>query len=133
MSISIVKGSYNPGMNPFAPQPLARFRADGKLGDAGLTYEFNVKIQKIDCEADFVDWDIDRQMAYQDFEEVLRRKYPFFTLEGFTGRSGGWLAIQDPQGRMTEKRLETIQKMVGAALKQFKKDMIAAYPRKVEP
>ena len=129
MSLNIVKATYNPGAHPFLPQPTIRFDANARIGDEGVTYEFNVKIMKLNCEADFIDWDCERQAAYADFELVLSKKYPFFELAGFTGRSGGWLALIDQKGRMTEARLKTIQKMVDKALKEFKQRMIREYPR----
>lgn len=132
-SLNIVKATYNPGMNPFLPQPVCRFDCDSRIGDEGVTYEFNVKILKIQSSADFVDWDIERQVAYGDFELLLQKKFPFFTLQGFTGRSGGWLALEDPQGRMTEARLKKIQKLVAVALLSFKKHMIATFPLEETP
>jgi hypothetical protein len=127
--IGPIKRTYNPGMHPFLPQPVVRFDSDAKLGDEGVTYEFNVKLPLFECGGDFIDWDLERQAHYLAFESVFKRKYPFFTLEGFTGRSGGWLALSDPQGRMTKARITSIQKMVKKALDEFKKDMAATYPK----
>jgi hypothetical protein len=68
-------------------------------------------------------------MAMEAFEDSLRQKYPWIGAMHRTGRSAGWLAIEDPQGKMTKAKLEDIAKRVEAAKRQFKKDMEQAYPR----
>ncbi len=122
-------GHYNPGANPFAPQPRIRFDGKRKLGDAGVTYEFNVKIQRIESSATQEQWDCEVESSREAFEEYLRRRWPWIGGIYFSGRSGGWLSIEDPSGRMTGRTLIAMQKQVGAALKAFKAHMVKEYPR----
>jgi len=130
MKARIVKGPYNPGMNPFAAQPSIRFDADRKLGDAGGDYEFNVKLYNVACSATEREWSADVETARDEFEQVMRRRYPWLTGFHFTGRSAGWLVIRDPEGKMTMRRLLAIGKAVEKAVEQFKRDMMQCYPRK---
>jgi len=126
----IVQGTYNPGMNPFQPPPELRFSSQWKLGDAGAVYEFYAKIMRIEADISEDDWEHEARMAFKEFEQKLRKKYPWVGRVYFTGRSGGWIAVDDPQGKMTESRLLAISKMVQSALAQFKKDIVRAYPRR---
>ena len=129
----IVRTTYNPGHNPFAPQPRVRFDGSRKLGDAGVTYEFNVKIQRIESDATQVQWDSEVERSFEGFTEYVRGRWPWLGAVYFTGRSGGWLAIEDPSGRMTGRTLVAIQKQVGLSLQAFKRHMVAEYPRGVSP
>lgn len=125
----IVKGSYNPGMNPFAPQPSCRFDADAKLGDPDVVYEFNVKIRGLQSNAPEAAWDREVAVSLRAFTISLRARYPWLEIEGFTGRSGGWLAIKDTAGRMNKRTLEAVQRAVDKAIEAFKKHMVTRYPR----
>jgi hypothetical protein len=124
-----VRATYNPGHNPFLPQPVARFDADGRLGDVGLVYEFNVKIHGLPSNADQDNWDWEVETALRAFKISFEHRHPWADVEGFTGRSGGWLAIKDTTGRMTPRTLEITQQRVKEALEAFKKHMVARYPR----
>jgi hypothetical protein len=118
-------------MNPWAPIPDVRFETRWKLGDPGAVYEFNVKLYSMGLGTiSDVEWEHDVRVAYEEFERALRKKYPWLGPMYFTGRSGGWLAIEDPKGQMTKPRLLAISKAVQAAKAQFKKDMRAAWPRR---
>ena len=124
----IARANYNPGMRPFEKPWGCRF--EGELGAAGTVYEFNVKIQKIECDCPQDEWDDEVRLRVEEFERMIRRTYKGIGAIYFTGRSAGWLAIEDVDGRMTEDRLNAIDGRVRAALKQFKRDMVATYPRK---
>jgi hypothetical protein len=117
------------GMNPFAPQPRVRFESRWNLGDPGAVYEFNVKIYRLESDASEGDWYHEVQSALEDFQTAVHKKYPWVGDVHFTGRSGGWLAVEDPDGRMTRAKLEAIGKLVGAGLSRFKKHMVSEYPR----
>lgn len=127
-AVMIVRANYNPGMNPFAPQPAVRFPRDAKPGDAGVEYEFNVKIRKIACAATQDEWDQEVSVALDRFRDGMRR-YKGLAGFYFTGRSAGWLLIKDVDGRMTEGRLLAIRRRVGKALAEFKRYMVETYPR----
>jgi hypothetical protein len=122
-------GGYNPGMNPFAPMPKVRFPGGSKLGDAGVPYEFNVKIMRLESDAPEDVYYQEVQDALADFEAAMHRKYPWLGSMYFSGRSGGWLTIEHPTGKMTKAKLEVIAKAVGAALARFKQHMVTEYPR----
>jgi hypothetical protein len=115
----------------FAPQPVIRFDGVAQLGDLDVVYEFNVKIQcMLPSSARHDEWAHEVDVAREEFELRLANKYPWLRVEGFTGRSGGWLAIRDTAGRMTEPRLHDVQRRVAAALERFKKRMVRKYPRR---
>lgn len=120
----------NPGMNPFAPQPSVRFPGESKLGDAGVPYEFNVKIMRLESDASEEDYYHEAQRALESFQSAMHAKYPWLGDMHFSGRSGGWLTIEDPQGKMTKPKLAAIRKAVGAALAKFKAHMMKEYPRR---
>lgn len=120
---------YNPGMNPFAPMPKVRFESRWTLGDPHAVYEFNVKIMGLASDASEEQWSWEVDQAREAFEHDLRAKYPWVGSVYFTGRSGGWLAVDDPAGKMTKVKLAAISKMVGAALASFKRHMVEEYPR----
>jgi hypothetical protein len=125
----IVQGYYNAGMNPFAKQLRCRF--EGDLGAVGTVYEFNVKIHRLPSAASEEDWYFEVEKARAEFETRLQVRHPSW-LVAFTGRSGGWLTIEDREGKMTEKRLEALADRVDRALDRFKARMVKKYPRKPE-
>jgi len=120
----------NPGMDPFAPQAQVRLEDKWRLGDAGAVYEFNVKLYRIQSSATEEEWEQDRVLAVEEFETELRNKYPWIGEMYMTGRSAGWFAIEDPEGKMTKKTLEAISGLVEAAKRRFVKDMEEIYPRR---
>lgn len=119
----------NPGMNPFGPQAQVRLENRWHLGDAGAVYEFNVKLYRVNSDAPEEIWEQDMQAARSELERTLRKKYPWIGPTYFTGRSGGWFAIEDPQGKMTKRALAEIASLVESAKKQFVADMESTYPR----
>lgn len=127
--LGIIKGRYNPGANPFATQPSVRFDSDATLGDPGVVYEFNVKLYRVKAAASEADWEYEVGAAREEFELRLANKYPWLVVEGFTGRSGGWLAIKDTAGRMTVARLRDISDRIDAARARFKRRVERDYPR----
>lgn len=127
--MKIVRASYNPGMNPFAPQPSCRFDPNAKVGGVGVVYEFNVKIRGLASNASEEQWDREVTLALRAFTISLRARYPWLEVEGFTGRSGGWVAIKDTQGRMRLRTLAAVDRDVTEAVEAFKKHMVARYPR----
>ena len=129
MSLNIVRGVYNPGMRPFAPQPICRFDGDKKIGDAGVTYEWNVKIYGLPSAADEYEWDHEVQEAFASFAEAAEKRWPWIGRIYQNGRSGGWLAVEDPDGRMTERSLKAMRVFVEAALARFKRHMVKVYPQ----
>jgi hypothetical protein len=120
----------NPGMNPFAPQARVRIDDQWRIGDIGAVYEFNVKLHRVESDAPDAVWEQEVWTALDQFKQELRRKYPWIGDMDLTGRSDGWLAIEDPKGKMTKAKLETIAKLVEAGKRQFVKDMEQAYPRR---
>jgi len=120
----------NPGMNPFAPQAQVRLENRWQLGDVGAVYEFNVKLHRVQADVPDPIWEQDVRAAMEEFKTALKRKYPWIGETYLTGRSAGWLAVEDPEGKMTKKTLEDIAKRVESAKRQFVKDMEEAYPRK---
>ena len=127
--MNFTRGHYNPGMRPFAPQPICRFDGDKKLGDAGVTYEFNVKVFGCRCSATCDQFDAAARGAFEAFESYARERWPWIGNIYQNGRSGGWLAVHDPRGQMTKRSLAAMQKAVDKALRAFKRHMVTEYPQ----
>ena len=118
----------NPGMNPFAPQTQVRLDEQWRLGDIGAEYEFNVKLPPMRLKISELEFEHDTEVALDEFQQELRRKYPWIGQMHLTGRSGGWLSIEDPKGKMTKAKLKEIAERVEAGRRQFIKDMHQAWP-----
>jgi hypothetical protein len=128
--MNFTRGRYNPGMNPFAPQPVIRFDGDKTIGDAGVTYEFNVKLHRVRSNATEEQWSFAARDAFDAFETYARGRWPWVGAVYQNGRSGGWLAVEDPQGRMTKRTLAAMQTAVEKALAKFKRHMVTTYPQR---
>jgi len=116
-------------MNPFAPQASVRLEDRWRLGDAGAVYEFNVKLRHVRSQAPQNVWDQDVEMAIDELKQELKKRYPWIGEMYMTGRSGGWFAVEDPQGKMTKAKLDTIAKHVERRKRGFVKYMEQEYPR----
>jgi hypothetical protein len=116
-------------MNPFAPQAQVRLDNQWRLGDIGAVYEFNVKLGRVEADVSDDVWEQEIWVALDQFKQELKRKYPWIGNMYMTGRGPGWLAIEDPKGKMTKGTLEAIAKRVGAGRRQFIMGMEQAYPR----
>ncbi len=115
---------YDPTWGPFPS-----VRHEGTLGDAGVVYEFNVKLRsRVPTSASWETMMEEAERALEDFADQLREKNKWIGNVYFTGRSGGWLAVEDREGRMTRAKLDAIAKKVGAGLKSFKKYLAEEYP-----
>ena len=118
--------------NPFPvlkQDPRMRIESQYKAGEPGAVYEFNVKFYRGDYSAD-VDDDsmyIETGHAVEVFADVLRERFPWVGKVHITGRSGGWLAVEDKQGKATSKKIEQIADMVDDARKEFGKYLDEQY------
>ncbi len=117
-------------MNPFAPQARVRLDNQWRLGDTNAVYEFNVKLGRVEATCSQDQWDQDVATSLDEFVQLLKKKYPWVGDVYLTGRSGGWLAVQDPKGKMTKVTLASMAKLVEAARRQFIKDMEQCWPRR---
>lgn len=101
-----------------------------EVGDPGAVYEFNIKLplmRGVDCtDKEFSEA---ARESIEIFVRQLKQRYTWIGRVYQTGRSAGWLAIEDKKGLATEAKLKTIQKMVNRALDQFVRYMEEAYPR----
>jgi hypothetical protein len=120
----------NPGMNPFVPQAKVRLEDRWRLGDVGAVYEFNIKLGLVEADVSNSQFERDAERALVEFEQKLRQKYPWIGRIYRTGRSGGWLAVEDPKGKMTKAALKSIAERVAAGKRQFVHDMERAWPRR---
>lgn len=112
--------------------PRIRIETKYKSGEPGAVYEFNVKFHKRDYSAD-VDDDtmyIEVREAVDVFADLLRDQFPWVGEVYLTGRSGGWLAVEDKQGKATNKKIEQIADMVDDARVEFGKYLDEAYGKK---
>jgi len=101
------------------------FPVNGEVGEAGQIYEFYIKVYgpvnapKLTTEG----WEIEADFAMEEFADKLRKRYKWVGEVYFAGRSNGWLAIQDKDGKAKEKTLQTIMGLVDEAKKRFIKRM----------
>lgn len=101
-----------------------RMRVPGRhVGNAGTTYEFCVKLPLLRPTEPISDenFEIERELALEIFTDELRERYPWVGKVYLTGRSGGWLAIEDSEGKATMRKLERIAGLVYTELAAFKK------------
>jgi hypothetical protein len=109
--------------------PRIRIESKWTVGDRGAVYQFNVKFHRGDYSAD-VDDDsmyIETKLAVKAFADVLRERFPWVGAVHLTGRSGGWLAVEDKQGKATSKTIEQIADMVDDAREEFGKYLDEQY------
>jgi hypothetical protein len=107
-----------------------RYDNNTPIGTSGATYEFNVKIYGMDTPG-LTDegLGIEAQIAADEFADKLRKRYKWVGEVYLTGRSGGWLAVQDKDGKARESTLKTIDNLVKVAKMKFIKEMEKRFPR----
>ncbi len=93
-----------------------------EIGDPGAVYEFEIKIQKLH-DVDMTDEELEResQTAIRDFARELKNRYSWIGKIYQTGRSGGWLAVQDIDGGGTWSKIQAIIRLVDKAQEKFVK------------
>ena len=117
----------------FVPHGTSQVRYERKwhLGDPGAVYEFNIKLPKIEGVRQDLDWEtiqIHAEDAIEELATLLRRRF-FWVGEVYqTGRSRGWLAVEDKTGRATEAGLQKIAGLVDASRRQFIRMLREEYP-----
>ncbi len=72
---------------------------------------------------------VEAQIAVDAFADKLRKRYKWVGEVYLTGRSGGWLAVQDKDGKARGSTLETIDNLVKVAKMKFIKEMEKKFPR----
>ena len=104
------------------------------VGNSINTYSFNVKIyQKVEADFDGDSWDTwnwEAELAVEKFARMLKRRYKWVGKVYLTGRSGGWLAIENVNGETRQSTLETISELVKVGKKRFIARIEKKYPRK---
>jgi len=98
------------------------------IGDAGAVYEFNVKmhhLRGVNIDDDGLYLEVEE--ALERFAEKLRDRYSWIGDVSLTGRSGGWLAIEDAKGKARQSTLRTISELVRTELNAFQKYLRAKY------
>ncbi len=100
-----------------------------EIGDKDVEYEFNIKLPPFDADMTDDDFEAEAKAAIGYLKTKLRDRYSWIGAMGQTGRSGGWLFIQDRTGGATKAKLRKIIETVTAAKKSFIKQMERLYPR----
>lgn len=121
-----------PILRPLEKDSRIRWETKWKVGDRGAVYEFNVKLFNVKLRnvvARFSDDDlyIETQHALKMFKLLLKQAYPWVGDVYFTGRSGGWLAVEDAKGKATERAILAIADRVDDARDEFVKYMKEEY------
>ncbi len=107
---------------------MMRYSREYRLGEAGAVYEFNVKLNHlrgVNISDDDLQFHV--MVAFDTFRDKLRQRYTWIGDVSLTGRSSGWLAIQDRSGKAKRSTLETINKLVTNACRKFQVDLRAKY------
>jgi hypothetical protein len=97
-----------------------RYETKYEIGDVGAVYEFNVKmyhLRGVNITDD--ELEIDVNDALDSFADQLRKRYKWIGRVYLTGRSGGWLAIEDRTGKARKATLEKIDDTVNQAVRDF--------------
>lgn len=116
-----------PGM--LRADPRIRYEKKWKVGDPGAIYEFNIKLGRIDAPR-LTDEALEREAlgAIEYFEESrLRARYPWIGRVYRTGRSGGWLAVEDKTGGATKEDILEIADTVDESREHFERRMEETY------
>lgn len=94
-------------------------RANEKTG----VYQFNVKLRKLagcNIREDELEWETWNEFV--SFREKLMKRFSWIGDVYLTGRSNGWLAVEDKRGGSLKRReasLAKIEGMVSEAVKAF--------------
>ncbi len=106
-----------------------RLKKGWEVGDAGAVYEFDIKLPKIDgVDISNDDFEIEAMDSIQDFVRELKRRYSWIGNVYQTGRSGGWLAIEDKTGGATKAKTRKINDLVREAKDNFVRYIKDEYP-----
>lgn len=110
---------------------VMRLESRYEVGQPGARYEFNVKLSLKLARAGVEISDevlaLEADDAVGRFAEELRERYPWVGEVYQTGRSHGWLAIQDRTGGATEEDLRAIDEWVDSEREIFEDDIIARF------
>lgn len=102
------------------PHGTRRVRYEGDLGEPGSVYEFDIRLPVIrGVKIDNEDFEFEAQHSLKEFERELRRTYTWIGQCYQTGRSGGWLAVEDKRGLATEAKLRRIMDKIDQAQAAF--------------
>jgi hypothetical protein len=112
---------------PLEPDARLRWETKYEIGDPGAVYEFNVKFGAPGAKFSDDDLQFERDHAVKVFEDILRGDYPWVGNVYLTGRSGGWLAVEDKKGGATEDAVLAILERVEDARDEFVKYMKEEY------
>lgn len=107
-----------------------RWDTKWKLGDKGAVYEFDIKLPRITGVRGMTneEFEIEAEDSISWFEDSLRQRYTWIGQVYQTGRSGGWLAVEDKKGLATEAKLRTILGMIEKAQRDFIQYLRRTYP-----
>lgn len=108
--------------------PVPDMRTEGPVGKPGTVYEFNIKLRglrgvKISDEELYVE----SELAVRGLSETLQESYPWISEVYQTGRSGGWLAIKDRDGKARDQSLREIGKFIQEERESFEQDLRERY------
>jgi hypothetical protein len=106
-----------------------RLEKKWSVGDRGAEYEFRVKLSMRVRGVKISDNELgmETEQAVELFADELRNDYPWVGRVGLTGRSGGWLLVEDARGQATEDELSDINARVDQARKDFETALIESF------
>lgn len=94
-----------------------------------MTYEFDIKIQKLNAEMTDDEYGEEAAEALDALRIRLRNRYKWISKMYQSGRTGGWWVIEDKTGGATKAKLVRIIGVVEDAKKAFIKHCERDYPR----
>ncbi len=106
-----------------------RLKKGWEVGDAGAVYEFEIKVPKITgVNMTNDEFEMEARDSLEDFVADLKRRYKWIGKVYQTGRSGGWLAIEDPNGKATVSSTRAINERIKKEMGYFVDNLKSAYP-----
>lgn len=100
------------------------------IGDVGAVYEFDVKLPILRDKCPLLsqgELENDTEIAVDEFKNILQNRYDWVGNVYLTGRSNGWLAVEDSRGEATREALVEINSLVDEAYDQFMDSLREAY------
>ncbi len=115
-------------MRRITTESSCRWDEGKKVGDPGVEYEFDIKMPKLNVDMTNAEYENEAHDEIQWFKGELKTRYKWIGRIEQTGRSGGWLMVQDVKGGATKAKLQAIIRMVESAMKRFIKRLEEEYP-----
>lgn len=90
-----------------------RYEKGSEIGDLGVTYDFDIRLPVFrGIQISDANFGREAQESLQYVKRRIKRAFPWVGRIEQTGRSGGWLSVEDPKGKANKTKLQHIAKIV---------------------